>query len=146
MTVRPVVVVGDVGLDVLVRPKAGVVRGGDTPSDVRILPGGAGGNTAAWLASAGAPVALVSRVGDDDAGPEGVEVEGTDVHDVLQRRVGGVEQLEADVAPEAVDDVGAHPAADPFVGLEDGDVHARGAQPQRAGQPGQAGADDHHPL
>jgi sugar/nucleoside kinase (ribokinase family) len=68
VTVRPVVVVGDVGLDVLVRPQAGVVRGGDTPSDVRIVPGGAGGNTAAWLASAGVPVALVSRVGDDDAG------------------------------------------------------------------------------
>jgi sugar/nucleoside kinase (ribokinase family) len=68
VTVRPVVVVGDVGLDVLVRPQAGMVLGGDTPSDVRIVPGGAGGNTAAWLASAGVPVALVSRVGDDDAG------------------------------------------------------------------------------
>jgi sugar/nucleoside kinase (ribokinase family) len=31
------------------------------------VPGGAGGNTAAWLAAAGVPVALVSRVGDDDA-------------------------------------------------------------------------------
>ena len=68
MTTRPVVVVGDVGLDVLVRPQAAVVHGGDTPSDVRIVPGGAGGNTAAWLASSGVPVALVSRVGDDDAG------------------------------------------------------------------------------
>ncbi len=68
MTSRPVVVVGDVGLDVLVRPHARVVRGGDTPSDVRVVPGGAGGNTAAWLASAGVPVALVSRVGHDDAG------------------------------------------------------------------------------
>ncbi len=68
MTTRPVVVVGDVGLDVLVRPHSAVVPGGDTPSDVRIVPGGAGGNTAAWLASTGVPVALVSRVGADDAG------------------------------------------------------------------------------
>ncbi len=68
MTARPVVVVGDVGLDVLVRPHARVVPGGDTPSDVRVVPGGAGGNTAAWLVSVGVPVALVSRVGDDDAG------------------------------------------------------------------------------
>ena len=68
MTARPVVVVGDVGLDVLVRPHAPVVQGGDTTSDVRVVPGGAGGNTAAWLASVGVPVALVSRVGDDDAG------------------------------------------------------------------------------
>jgi sugar/nucleoside kinase (ribokinase family) len=68
VTARPVVVVGDVGLDVLVRPRAAVVPGGDTPSDIRVVPGGAGGNTAAWLASVGVPVALVSRVGDDDAG------------------------------------------------------------------------------
>lgn len=68
MTARPVVVVGDVGLDVLVRPRSALVPGGDTPSDVRVVPGGAGGNTAAWLASVGVPVALVSRVGDDDAG------------------------------------------------------------------------------
>jgi sugar/nucleoside kinase (ribokinase family) len=68
VTARPVVVVGDVGVDVLVRPHAPVVHGGDTTSDVRVVPGGAGGNTAAWLASVGVPVALVSRVGDDDAG------------------------------------------------------------------------------
>jgi sugar/nucleoside kinase (ribokinase family) len=68
VTTRPVVVVGDVGLDVLVRPRGTVVPGGDTPSDVQVAPGGAGGNTAAWLASVGVPVALVSRVGDDDAG------------------------------------------------------------------------------
>lgn len=68
MTARPVVVVGDVGIDVLVRPHGTVVHGGDTSSDVRVVPGGAGGNTAAWLASVGVPVALVSRIGDDDAG------------------------------------------------------------------------------
>ncbi|MEP6629089.1 MAG: PfkB family carbohydrate kinase [Lapillicoccus sp.] len=64
---RPVVVVGDVGLDVLVRPDRPVARGDDTPSRTRLVPGGAGGNTAAWLAASGIPVALVSRVGDDDA-------------------------------------------------------------------------------
>ena len=64
---RPVVVVGDVGLDVLVRPGGPVAHGDDTPSRTRIVPGGAGGNTAAWLASQGVPVALVSRVGADDA-------------------------------------------------------------------------------
>ncbi len=64
---RPVVVVGDVGLDVLVRPFGPVARGDDTPSRTRLVPGGAGGNTAAWLAAAGVPVALVSRVGADDA-------------------------------------------------------------------------------
>jgi sugar/nucleoside kinase (ribokinase family) len=62
-----VVVVGDVGLDVLVRPSGPVAHGDDTPSRTRIVPGGAGGNTAAWLAALGVPVALVSRVGADDA-------------------------------------------------------------------------------
>jgi len=64
---RPVVVVGDVGVDVLVRPGGPVAHGDDTPSRTQIVPGGAGGNTAAWLASEGVPVALVSRVGRDDA-------------------------------------------------------------------------------
>ena len=58
---------GDVGLDVLVRPGGPVAHGDDTPSRTRIVPGGAGGNTAAWLASEGVPVALVSRVGRDGA-------------------------------------------------------------------------------
>ena len=44
-----------------------MAHGDDTPSRTRIVPGGAGGNTAAWLAAEGVPVALVSRVGDDDA-------------------------------------------------------------------------------
>jgi len=65
---RPVVVVGDVGLDVLVRPGGPVVHGSDTPSDVALYPGGAGGNTAAWLAAYQVPVALLARTGDDPAG------------------------------------------------------------------------------
>ena len=65
---RPVVVVGDVGIDVLTRPRGPLVDGGETPSAVTLTPGGAGGNTAAWLARAGLPVALVARVGDDQAG------------------------------------------------------------------------------
>ncbi len=65
---RPVVVVGDVGLDVLVRPRSAVTHGGDTPSDIALHPGGAGGNTAAWLTVHEVGVALVARVGDDPAG------------------------------------------------------------------------------
>lgn len=68
MSTRPVVVVGDVGIDVLTRPRTPVVDGGESPSDIRLVPGGAGGNTAAWLAGHGVPVALVARVGDDQAG------------------------------------------------------------------------------
>lgn len=60
--------VGDVCVDVIVRP-AGVVRAGsDTDATIRVTGGGAGANIAAWLATLGVPVTLVARVGDDEAG------------------------------------------------------------------------------
>jgi sugar/nucleoside kinase (ribokinase family) len=65
--VRPAVVVGDVGLDVIVRPGGPVHYGTDTPARVSVQPGGAGGNTAAWLAASGAAVCLFARVGADAA-------------------------------------------------------------------------------
>ena len=68
MTARPIVVVGDVGLDVITRPSADIHWRSDTPSAVAMTPGGAGGNSASWLASAGANVVLVARVGQDAAG------------------------------------------------------------------------------
>jgi len=65
---RPVVVVGDVGLDVITRPRGEIHWHSDTPSAVALVPGGAGGNSASWLAGLGAEVTLVARVGDDAAG------------------------------------------------------------------------------
>jgi sugar/nucleoside kinase (ribokinase family) len=65
---RPrVVVVGDVAVDVVVAPDAPVVTGADVPARIRTCAGGAGANTAAWLARLGADVTLVGRVGDDAA-------------------------------------------------------------------------------
>lgn len=63
-----VVVVGDVAVDVLVRPSRPAVPGADVPARIRTTAGGAGANTAAWLAHLGADVTLVARVGDDAAG------------------------------------------------------------------------------
>ncbi|MFC6090521.1 PfkB family carbohydrate kinase [Saccharothrix sp. BKS2] len=63
-----VVVVGDAGLDVVARHTGPVVHGGDTRASVTIEPGGAGANTAAWLASCGASPVLLTRVGADPAG------------------------------------------------------------------------------
>ncbi|MER7073775.1 PfkB family carbohydrate kinase [Terrabacter sp. NPDC000476] len=68
MTTRPVVVVGDVGLDVITRPSGDIRWHSDTPSAVALVPGGAGGNSASWLAGLGAEVTLVARIGDDAAG------------------------------------------------------------------------------
>ncbi len=71
---RPVVVVGDLMVDVVVRMEAELAHGSDTPARVRTRPGGAGANVAAWLAVAGAPVTLVARAGDDDAGRRAVDL------------------------------------------------------------------------
>ncbi|MEO6999173.1 MAG: PfkB family carbohydrate kinase [Terracoccus sp.] len=68
MTNRPVVVVGDVGLDVITRHEGEIHWRSDTPASVALTPGGAGGNSASWLAAAGASVTLLARVGDDAAG------------------------------------------------------------------------------
>jgi sugar/nucleoside kinase (ribokinase family) len=70
MAQRPprVVVVGDVALDVLVTPRTPLVPGADVPAGIRTCAGGAGANTAVWLARLGAEVTLVGRVGDDPAG------------------------------------------------------------------------------
>lgn len=62
-----VVVVGDAGLDVLARAVALPSPGGDARAAIRLRPGGAGANTAAWLAAVGARPVLLSRVGTDAA-------------------------------------------------------------------------------
>jgi len=72
--VRPrVVVVGDVAVDVLVEPSTPAVPGADVPARIRTTAGGAGANTAAWLAHLGADVTMVARVGDDAAGRAAAE-------------------------------------------------------------------------
>ncbi len=72
MTAPPVVVLGDVMVDVVAVARAPLAHASDTPAQVRLTGGGAGANVAAWLAWAGAPVVLVARVGDDAAGREAV--------------------------------------------------------------------------
>ncbi|MFD2418919.1 carbohydrate kinase family protein [Amycolatopsis pigmentata] len=63
-----IIVVGDAGLDVLVRHEGEIVQGDDTPAQVRIAGGGSGANTALWLAACGVEPVLVTRVGDDTGG------------------------------------------------------------------------------
>jgi sugar/nucleoside kinase (ribokinase family) len=67
-----VVVVGDLAVDVLVTPSVPPVVGGDVPARIATSGGGAGANTAAWLADRGVDVTLVARVGDDVPGRAGV--------------------------------------------------------------------------
>jgi sugar/nucleoside kinase (ribokinase family) len=62
-----VVVLGEVMLDVVAVHDAPLAVASDTPARISMRPGGAGANTAAWLARAGVDVTLVARVGDDAA-------------------------------------------------------------------------------
>jgi sugar/nucleoside kinase (ribokinase family) len=61
-----VLVVGDVMTDVIVVPEGTLVRGSDRRAKIRQLPGGSAANQAVWLASFGADVRLLARVGADD--------------------------------------------------------------------------------
>ena len=63
-----VTVVGDLGVDIRVAASGQVVPGQDTPAQIGSAPGGAGANTAAWLARTATPVSLIARVGDDPMG------------------------------------------------------------------------------
>jgi sugar/nucleoside kinase (ribokinase family) len=68
MTTPPIVVVGDLMVDVVAAAAAPLAHASDTDARVRWTGGGAAANVAAWLAAGGAPVALVARAGDDVAG------------------------------------------------------------------------------
>lgn len=85
-----VVVVGGTNMDVVARTSAPLVPATSNPGRTRISPGGVGRNIAACLGLLGAPVRLVSAVGDDAFGEEALRVTaacGADVGAV--RRVPG---------------------------------------------------------
>ena len=63
-----VIVIGDVMVDVVVRPTGPFNRGSDTTSRIVAAPGGSATNQAVAFASAGAEVHLVALVGDDELG------------------------------------------------------------------------------
>ncbi len=63
-----VLILGDVMLDVVVRPEGPVAPTSDTPSRVRLSRGGAGANFAVALARSGHDVTYVGAVGRDLAG------------------------------------------------------------------------------
>jgi hypothetical protein len=81
---------------------------------------------------------------DADEGPrhERPEVERGVVEDAPRLGVGRQVDLEAPVEQEPVDLVGPHAPADAVGGLEHGDVDAADGELPRAGEAGQAGADD----
>jgi sugar/nucleoside kinase (ribokinase family) len=84
---RPVVVVGDVMVDVLVAVRSAVVHASDTASQIETSPGGSAANVAVWLARGGVPSALVAVVGRDPFGAAALgalRAEGVDVTAVTE--------------------------------------------------------------
>lgn len=69
MTQRDVLVVGDINLDVLVRPERPIESGSDVAAQIVRRPGGAGANVSVGLARLGVSTTLVGCVGGADAGP-----------------------------------------------------------------------------
>ncbi len=63
-----VCVLGDLVLDVVVRPTQPYSRGADTASAITLSAGGQGANVAAWVASLGVASRWVGRRADDAAG------------------------------------------------------------------------------
>lgn len=63
---RPIVVVGDVINDIIVRPLGAVATDSDTPARIEPHPGGSAANVASWLGHLGAPVRFFGRVGAGD--------------------------------------------------------------------------------
>ena len=68
-----IVVVGDAAVDVVATHSGAIAHGGDSRARITLTTGGAGANTAAWLAYCGAEAILVARVGDDVAGRQARE-------------------------------------------------------------------------
>ncbi len=65
-----ILLIGDVMTDVIVRPEGPLARGSDRRAKIAFEPGGSAANQAAWLASFGAAVDFVARVGASDVETE----------------------------------------------------------------------------
>jgi len=70
-----ILVIGDVMTDIIVRPEGPLARGSDRRASIAFLPGGSAANQAAWLASFGASVDFVARVGAADVQSETARLE-----------------------------------------------------------------------
>lgn len=65
---KPIIAVGDLVWDVLTKPDAALLPGGDTTGQVKLAPGGSAANVAAWIARVGMSAGFVGAVGADVLG------------------------------------------------------------------------------
>lgn len=82
---KPIIAVGDLVWDVLVKADAPLLPGGDTTGRIALAPGGSAANVAAWVARCGMPSSFIGKVGEDVFGTmilEDMEREGVTLHTV----------------------------------------------------------------
>ena len=60
--------IGDLVLDITIVPEEPLQKNDDNAAEITVGGGGQASNFCAWAASLGAPVRLITRVGDDDRG------------------------------------------------------------------------------
>jgi ribokinase len=63
-----IISLGDIALDIFVKPHGPAVAGSDMAGSVRLAPGGSAANVAVWAARLGAQSSFIGAVGDDFAG------------------------------------------------------------------------------
>ena len=76
-------VVGDVMVDIIVRPEGPLASGADRRASIRPCPGGSGANQAAWLAACGVKARFAGRVGRADHALQGRLLEAAGVEPLL---------------------------------------------------------------
>lgn len=85
-----IVVLGDLALDVVIRPRRPLETGSDVPGRIAFVQGGSAANTARWLARLGATTTLITAVGRDATGRALVDALRDDGVTVRAVRVAGV--------------------------------------------------------
>ena len=78
-TAPRILVIGDVMVDILVRPEGPIAPGSDRRAEIVSRPGGSAANQAAWLAHFGAAVDFVARIGAADRQRETARLKRTGV-------------------------------------------------------------------
>lgn len=87
-----IVSIGDLVLDIAIRPEGTLVPDDDSPATITLGGGGQSANFCAWAAALGEPARLITRVGDDDVGRRLVaelEAKGVDVRATWAREPTG---------------------------------------------------------